>query len=59
MSEKNILANPGGSNSASFESETHDLTPVYKQIILASAKRQADFKFFGHFLPRLSENDHS
>ena len=23
MSEKNILANPGGSNSASFESETH------------------------------------
>ena len=24
MSEKNILADPGGSNSASFESETHD-----------------------------------
>ena len=24
ISEKNILANPGGSNSASFESETHD-----------------------------------
>ena len=24
MSEKNILANPGGSNSASFESQTHD-----------------------------------
>ena len=24
MSEKNILANLGGSNSASFESQTHD-----------------------------------
>ena len=24
MSEKNVLAIPGGSNSASFESETHD-----------------------------------
>ena len=24
MSEKNILADPGGSNSAFFESETHD-----------------------------------
>ena len=34
-------------------------TPVYKKAILAWAKRQADFKFFVHFLPRLSENDHS
>ena len=30
MSEKNILANPGGSNSASFESETHD--PQYQGV---------------------------
>ena len=30
MSEKNILGNPGGSNSASFESETHD--PQYQGV---------------------------
>ena len=34
-------------------------TPVYKEAILVSEKHQADFNFFGHFLPRLSDNDHS
>ena len=35
------------------------ITPVYKEAIPVSEKHQADFKFFGHFLPRLSDNDHS
>ena len=34
-------------------------TPVFKEAIPASKKHQADFMFFGHFLPRLSRNDHS
>ena len=34
-------------------------TPVYKEAILVSEKHQADFKFFGNFLSRLSDNDHS
>ena len=34
-------------------------TPVYKATILVTEKHRADFNFFGHFLPRLSRNDHS
>ena len=34
-------------------------TPVYKEAILVTKKHRADFYFSGHFLPRLSRNDHS
>ena len=41
------------------EEEGEEDTPVYKGTILVTEKHRADLNFFGHFLPRLSRNDHS
>ena len=40
MSEKNILANPGGPNSASFESETRDLFNHFKDDLRLRSPRE-------------------
>ena len=40
MSEKNILPNPGGPNSASFESETRDLFNHFKDDLRLRSHRE-------------------